>query len=281
MKTTYMQFISEDYSLNMHHQVSIGDDCGIIKHNHKYYEIFMLMSEEASFVVEGSRYNMKSGDIIIFNSRELHKIEFDINKPYERFVIHFVKELVLPFCTDSFNILKAFENRGLGMYNYIPKNVAQRENIADYFNKIKICNLGDDIGKDVMMKCLFIQMLVAINRVIDENVRVSVKLENDNKIPEILKYINENLNSSLTLDALSEKFFISKYYMSHIFKSVTGFSVNQYIAYKRILLADEMISEGKTAAEACEAAGFNDYSNFYKTFCKILGRSPKYSQGKG
>ena len=140
---------------------------------------------------------------------------------------------------------------------------------------MKICLLDQSMGQDIMMKCYLIQMLVCINRVIDENVRKSTT-DKDEKIYEVLKYINENLNKTMTLDGLSEKFYISKYYMAHIFKRVTGYSVNQYITYKRICLAEEMIAEGVSAAEACVLAGFNDYSNFYKTFCKVTGHSPKY-----
>lgn len=277
METQYMRYQPGDGSFVIGHTISRDEIYNMKFHTHKEYEIFMLMSEKASFQVESRRYQLGRGDIMIFNSRESHKVEYDPDKPYERWVVHFNKELTLPFTTKDLHLLKAFENRAPGKYNHIPHGVAQMENIEEYYNKMKICLLDQSMGQDIMMKCYLIQMLVCINRVIDENVRKSTT-DKDEKIYEVLKYINENLNKTMTLDGLSEKFYISKYYMAHIFKRVTGYSVNQYITYKRICLAEEMIAEGVSAAEACVLAGFNDYSNFYKTFCKVTGHSPKYSK---
>lgn len=275
MENNFLKYRDEEASFDIHHTLTVGDDPKIQRMRHEKYEIFTLLSDEARFYVEGKIYNMKKNDLMIFNSREIHKVDFDKTKPYERWVFHFSKNAVLPFQTANFNLLKAFENRPLGMYNHISAETAQRENIADYFGKIKISLMNDEPGRDLMIKCYFIQMLISINRVTTEAVRRSKNAEVENKIEEILEYINGNLTENLTLENISERFFISKYYMAHLFKNSTGFSVNKYISFKRVMLADELMSNGMSATDACAAAGFNDYSNFYKTFNKVLGRSPK------
>ncbi len=266
--------LKPDSSIFIHHTETLDDNPTGVLHSHREYEIFILNSESAVFHVEGMHYELKKGDIMIFNSKEFHRIEYDTSRLYERCVIHFMKEPLLSYARDEFDIFKAFENRSPGIYNHIPSALAEAENIAWYFDEIHKAFSENKSGNTLMIKCLLVQMLIKIGRAVNIAVRENDISKSDKKIGEILKYINENLSSELSLDTLSEKFFISKYYLSHLFKQCTGYSVNQYITYKRVLLASELISDGFSAGYACEFVGFNDYSNFYKTYKKIMNCSP-------
>ena len=59
----------------------------------------------------------------------------------------------------------------------------------------------------------------------------------DEKIVGILDYINNHLHEQITLDLLEEKFYVSKYYLCHLFRKNTGVTVGEYTSYKRILKA--------------------------------------------
>lgn len=272
-------YVSPDGLYNMNQTVTCGHIDGIHMQNHnRYYEVFTLLSDTANFYVEGQKYTLQKGDIMIFNNRELHMVEFNESSPYKRRVIHFAKEFVLPFSSDKFNLFNAFDNRGLGINNRIPTDIADSANIHDYFTKIKdVLSSGLD-GSEIMARCYFVQMLIAINRVLSGNNSIIIKNGENDKILKIIEYINNNLSSELSIDHLSQKFYISKYYMSRLFKATTGYSINQYISYKRIWLADELIAGGMSATDACHQVGYNDYSNFYKAFTKIMGFSPKLSK---
>ena len=63
-------------------------------------------------------------------------------------------------------------------------------------------------------------------------------------------------------------------YLNPVFKKETGSTIFQYIQAKRLCLAQLALSRGASVTEACEEAGFNDYSNFIRTFRKILGCTP-------
>ena len=49
----------------------------------------------------------------------------------------------------------------------------------------------------------------------------------------------------------------------------------EYITKKRLVLAKELILEGISLYEAADRVGFSDYSNFYRSFKKTMGFSPK------
>ena len=278
-KTVEWLYVSPDLLYNMNQTVTCGHIDGIHMQNHsRFYEVFTLLSDSANFYVEGQKYALEKGDIMIFNNKELHMVEFDENLPYKRRVIHFAKEFVLPFSSDKFNLFNVFDNRCLGINNRIPAEIAESANIHNYFEKMQEALSSGLDGSEIMARCYFVQMLIAINRVLSNNNDIATKNAENDKIVKIIEYINSNLASELSIDSLSQTFYISKYYMSRLFKATTGYSINQYISYKRIWLADELISGGMSATDACHSVGYNDYSNFYKTFTKIMGFSPKLSK---
>ena len=129
---------------------------------------------------------------------------------------------------------------------------------------------------NVMIKAIFVQMLIEINKIYSKNKNsLMTDFEYDEKIIDILKYINENLEKKLNLDLLEAKFHISKYYLCHLFKINTGFTVIEYIIYKRIMKAEELLLSGMPIIDISNQVGFGDYTNFYKSFKKVLGVSPR------
>lgn len=99
--------------------------------------------------------------------------------------------------------------------------------------------------------------------------------EIDQEMSEILSYINEDPGRDLSLEILSEKFFLSKTRLQERFKKATGVSPHRYIQQKRIMKAAQEISEGKKAQVAAVDNGFSDYSAFYRAFKKELSSSPR------
>lgn len=69
-------------------------------------------------------------------------------------------------------------------------------------------------------------------------------------------------------------FFISKYYMNRAFKKATGTTVMDYLIYKRVIMARQLILNGHTASDAAAQSGFGDYSTFYRAYKKLMHHAP-------
>ena len=100
-------------------------------------------------------------------------------------------------------------------------------------------------------------------------------LKYDKQIEEILKYINNNLSEDLSILILSDKFFISKYYLMHKFKKETGYTLHNYVLQKRLLMAKELIKSGESVTKASLQCGFKDYSSFLRSFKKMFNTTPR------
>lgn len=245
-------------------------------HIHDRYEIYYFLSGDVTYFIEGQGYSLNKHDLLVINTGELHRPIFNSSSRYERITVHFRPEYISSFQQKDYNLLYCFERRKLGHHNRIDGSDIIDNHIDRYFENIKKYAMECLRESDLMIKTYFLQMLVSLNRIFAEKKTAPENtMAYDEKIVGILDYINNHLHEQITLDLLEEKFYVSKYYLCHLFRKNTGVTVGEYIAYKRILKAKELLIRGTPVLETCHAVGFRDYSNFYKTFRRLEGVSPR------
>ncbi len=233
-------------------------------HDNKY-EIIILFSGDLEFHVEDCTYKVKPFDLMIVRPNESHKM-MSVNKtPYERITIHLTNDFSKKNNCEQF--FQVFHNRQLGTHNVICSDIVKEE-LLDLFFKLENYIKTDSL---VVANCVLIEILYILNNV--KAITPNIKNENINKL---LIYINDNLTENLSLDFLAEKFFMNKFYLCKLFKKCTGYTLTNYINYKRILLAQELHRNGQTLMQACINSGFNSYSNFYRMYVKQIGTAPKH-----
>ncbi len=93
---------------------------------------------------------------------------------------------------------------------------------------------------------------------------------------KITNYIKKNCAEKLTLDSLAKEVYLSKSYLSSIFKQETGMSLTSYITKVRIEKSKKLLLEDCISlAIISSQCGFKDQSYFTKVFKKETGVSPK------
>ena len=93
-------------------------------------------------------------------------------------------------------------------------------------------------------------------------------------VDQVLHYIGRHITEELTLDGLAERFFVSKYHLSHTFTRDVGVSLHRYITLRRLLMARQLLGAGVAAGQVSAACGFSDYTSFYRAFKAEYGISP-------
>ena len=96
------------------------------------------------------------------------------------------------------------------------------------------------------------------------------------KLQIVINYINDYINRDLHIAELANLVQISPYYFSHLFKKSTKFTPHQYVTQCRIEKAKQLLKkQNLSITYISEQVGFHDQSHFSKTFCKIVGLTPK------
>jgi len=89
-------------------------------------------------------------------------------------------------------------------------------------------------------------------------------------------YIKRNCAEKLSLDSLAREVFLSKSYLSSIFKKETGMSLTAYITKVRVEKSKKLLLEDSASlSHISSQCGFKDQSYFTKVFKKETGVSPK------
>lgn len=243
----------------------------VSSHVHNCYEIIHFVNFSGAYSVEGHIYEINDNDILITNPNELHRTMLPPNTIFENNQLLLREAFLAEFVFDDYNPFRALKYRELGYQNKISASLVKQYHLDDLFNQIIYYHENSLPESKAMIKALSIQLLTHVNNIVTIT---PIKKESNNTIQDILVYINNNLAEKITLELLEEKFNISKYYISRIFKQQIGYTVVEYITTKRILLAKELMLNGMYASEAALEAGFFDYSNFYRAFKHAAGMSP-------
>lgn len=250
-------------------------------HEHEFFEVFFFLGGNVSYNVEGRTYQLRPGDILLTDNRDIHKPDVRPGKPYERFVIWIEPAFLVRTTIRDTDLSACFSHASAEKYHLIRPESSVLSHLRSICEKMLRCRDANEFGSGTLSYLYLLEFLVFLNRAYfatPDAIRRDVT-ENP-KINDIVAYINDHLADDLTLDRLADAFFLSKSHLAHQFKLYTGLTLYQFIIKKRVTVARNMLREGAPVMEACMRCGFNDYSNFLKAFKREFGKNPKEFMGQ-
>lgn len=260
-------FSYRDSLIYCHHSVDQRPDpAAFSMHAHEWMEILLFISGKGSYLVEGYPYPLEPYDILLLRSAETHKLVISPEEPYERMAIHFAPEFLLPV-DPELKLLRPFLDRPLGRQNLYP--AAATPSLHDSFSAFTFEDVTD-IPLNVMGRLLI--LLTRINGIFEQSY---LRQPNQTQPNPLVDYVNEHLFEDISLQSVSEAFFLSRSQISRLFRQATGSSLWEYVTIKRLLAAQAMLQRGESAGKACTVCGFSDYSTFYRAYCSHFGHSPR------
>ena len=157
-------------------------------------------------------------------------------------------------------------------FNYVL--LSDYDNAKEMFKNINSSSAGADILRDCYLKLIMVKFT--------SKYTADPVLSYPNTMPPLVintfDYIDKHITEEITLKELENAIHHNGTYISRCVKKISGLTIQQYIIAKRIALACKLLKEGCSASEACFRSGFNNYSNFSRTFTKQAGKSPKQLQ---
>lgn len=246
-------------------------------HNHDFYEIYFLISGKVTYIIEGKSYTLKPLDILLINNKELHKPIIEQGAIYERMVIWVNPDFIRKSCTSSSDLFMCFESTSKNKYNLLRPGAEMLNIIKSIFTKLNRILFSKGFGIDILTEIYLTELIVFINKAYIDTDLVDIEddISSNPKINDLIHFINQNLSSDLSLESLSQSFFTSKYHLLREFKKHTGYTLHSYISKKRLLTAKALLKSGMSISEVCSECGFNNYSNFIRSFTNAFKISPK------
>ena len=233
-------------------------------HSHDFYEIYCFLEGDAEYCVEGRRYALHPGDMVLLRKGEVHKVALLSSRRYHRIGVHFdlgnASEL-----PQSEDLLTPFLNRPSGKFNHYPAAIFPDNHRIHYLQQI-VKNEKQGIYYLLPLLCELTDAFPILQR-------SELFAEKDTAAP-IMKYINQNLTEKITLENLSQKFHISQTHLNRLFRQSASTTVWEYITIKRLFLAQEMLKKGQSPTTVYMHCGFQEYSTFYRSYKRYFGIYP-------
>ena len=239
-----------------------GGDWYSIPHSHSYTELFYIVGGEGQFQINDRVFPVKAHQLVVVNPNILHtEVSFEAH-PLEYIVIGIEGlELTIPETEEGRYCIYTFPegNNVLACMQAILREMHDRE--PEYQT---VCQ--------AYMEIIMVQLM--------RNASVSVtpihsRFPANRQCASVRDYIDQHYKENITLDQLSEKVSINKYYMAHSFKREYGISPINYMIACRIREGKRLLAETDLSLSQIAAVlGFSSSSYFSQSFRNSEGISP-------
>lgn len=133
---------------------------------------------------------------------------------------------------------------------------------------------------DKFSECKFLnQMEDFLNRLCDGLIYYITEKQNskhESIVSATVNYVDKNYSdSSISIDSLAEKVYISSSYLERMFKEFRGQTIIEYLNYVRMEKAKQLLKESNLKIETvAEKVGYNSSRSFIRAFKKYEGSTP-------
>ena len=242
-------------------------------HYHEFYKLLFFISGKGSYFVEGKRYVLAPGDVVLIGKHCVHRPEFSTGAFCERIILYIAPEFLERESSGVCQLTDCFSKE----YDHV---LRPNENIRKELFSI-LTNMEQELssnryGREILSNGMLLHLLVGIARsIFHKEVQKPAPLHpKSRRMQDLMAYLDAHLTEELNIDALAEKFYISRFHMMRRFREETGTTIHAYISDRRLMLARDCINEGMAATEACFRCGFGSYSSFSRAYGKFFGTTP-------
>jgi AraC-like DNA-binding protein len=246
-----------------------------VYHSHTKYEMLLILNDNISMLINGQKYDVPFGTLVLLTNHDLHLVTNNNgnNKMFKRIAIHFSPDLIRTYSTPNTDLLACFHHRSSDLNCLLTLG---NDDIGTFIElAAKFCPYWKSkrYGEDVLSVTYLIQILIMVNYAYAHGKAV-VPVPFTDLVRDIISYIDQHLDEELKISSLAKAFSYSENYICTQFARQTSITLKQYILTKKLATAKEYLESGYSVTKVAELCGFNDYTNFIRTFKNHIGCSP-------
>lgn len=246
-----------------------------LPHFHDGYEIHFTLNDDTHYFVDGKKYIGDKGSVAIFNSQEIHRVVVKEDVLYERFFILFKPHFLEIITSEYPNVFRFFAEKSENVIHLTASNQTILRRLLEEL--ILIQNDNTDDFNELKLKVKLLEIVLFVNELFTrgDSFKRSLAYNKFKEMKQLIKYIKINYSEEISLDTLSETFFISKSTLIRMFKENVGMTPHEYISYIRIIESKKLLEKGYSIKSVAIKVGYGNDSTYIKTFKKIQGVTPK------
>ena len=219
---------------------------------------FVVIEGNGELIYKNEVYELKKNDCVFIDCRNgyshtsdnwriawVHFNGFNVNNIYDKYLDR-----------DGKCVFNSLNNKYISSINTI-------FNIAESNSYIKDMDIYNEL-------------VSLLNNLMAETVYEDLNRNRKYDLDNIRQYLDDNYLNNISLEELSDTFYINKYYLTRAFKDKYGTTINNYILEKRITKSKELLRFTDSSIEdVALSCGIKDPNYFSRVFKKVEGITPK------
>lgn len=253
-------------------------------HCHDGYEVLMMKRGNVGMQIEDRMITLQPGDIVLIPPYVFHFACQQSSDTYCRVVLN-MKETVIQSLIARDESYRHITDVFYQTPDYhIHVNGSTLRQLIDIACALEAASgsKADAYGANILSKSLLSIILVILNRQAASSVAPILPQTQAPSMPkvvtDVIHYVDQNLAGDLSVSGIAESVHLNSVYLTRLFRQYSGLSLQQYIIEKRLAEAKRMLRNGQSPTDVCYACGFNNYSNFSRTFTNHVKISPRQYQ---
>ena len=277
--TSEFLFIKKIPHIYAEEERTIVDASMAKRHLHSSTELYFMLSGERYYFVEQDTFHVKSGMAIFISPHQIHKTHTVNSGGYHRFLLQLDPPILDMFSklSDNYDLLTK-------PYDIVEFSKEDWKQILATINLLKQEMNNEDDSDHTMSRLVTMQLITLLvraqkkQRASAKETPISNRVVHASKyemVHEIILYIQEHYAEECSLDEIASHFYISRAYLTRIFKSITSFTVKEYLILCRIRNAKTLLqTTSLSITEIAARTGFGNITNFEKNFKSMTSMTP-------
>lgn len=245
------------------------------QHFHDFYELFFLVDDHASHIIEGEYFSLQRYDLVLLKPSLLHMTMYPKGEnPKSRLIVAFHIPLEVPGLERQLKRLFTVFDEQPPIFRF-PLEVQAK--VVELLNSIYILGSELRVGYELMVHSKFLELLWLLftHRKANTYAKQEITDSITQKIYEVTSYLHTHFQEELSLQLVADYFTVSSFYLSHQFKRVTGLNFVNYLQQIRVKNAQQLLLYSPLKIkDICEQCGFSSFSQFNRVFSKFCSVTP-------
>ena len=240
-------------------------------HSHMgYHQMIYIHRGEASFLISEREYHVKAPAVVFIGCHEPHAVSI-AGDVYERIMVN-----VYPHklgMRGDFRLFSVFSDHPSGFCHLLPVGDSAPALFHLLSQLWQESGREDDEFSDAPEWLLSAALLLLYRESPTFFPRTESKRADT--VQRIKYRLETEVGELPSLSSLGQEFHLSPYYLAHMFKDMTGYSIKNYHLLCRVAATRELLeTTDLSIADICARVGFADMSSLARYFKREIGCTP-------
>ncbi len=264
-----MEYLQDVFVSNLNASVNNGGFVSFLPedswksdwHNFNQNKFYCITKGSCTIEIEDTVYEAEAGEWFFIPVHIKHRFKKNDDDLFEKYWMHFD---IYPTDTNLFSLLNLpyfvkLEKGDIALSVFDTYARTKGKSITDIL-KIKSCVLS------------LIERYIELSK----KSQVSIKSRTDNRLDEVLRHINDNLDKPISNGELADISHLHPNHFIRFFREKTGQTPAHYIKCRKMDTAKRLLENSDlNISEIMEKVGFEDISYFSKQFKIFYAMSPR------